>query len=305
MALNESLLNMLVSCKGTYVLEIARMLMKVPNVENKFIYMEDLSPAQVKLLHSLLDYLCSPGPDHQSYIVEVEGHLSLQSRHDPATTATTQDRDGGVVVGWGTMWSQILGTTVRLASKNLSTDVCQPTGKDIAKFLPKPVTVCPKNILSDSSPAGANTAEAAESQKGSNANSAGSGGVVTDPKNGQASLHEIYAMHSLGKLVTLNVMNIVAMRATIESHVMSVATQKSGSALLKSIRLDAKNAAILQLESIIDKSPLGERLYAFGTISTEWASKSINVPRFLFRFAVSVISVISVVVFYVFSRQSF
>ena len=139
--------------------------------------------------------------------------------------------------------------------------------------------MCPKNFLTDSSSSGSGGGGSATATDPKTGNAQGGGNAVARPDEGQATLDEIYCMHNLGQQVDLNVMNIVAMRATIEAHMMSCACQKSGKAILKAMRLDSKNAAILRVEDIISKSLLNERLYAFGTVSTEWSSKSILAPR--------------------------
>ena len=145
MTLNESLLQMLVSCKGRYLLEIARRLMEIPNTDKKLIFIEDLSSVQVKLLHRLLGHILANGSEPEEYLNEVEGHLCLQRR-----PSKTQDQDCDAdVMGWGTMWAQILGHAVQQASKQMTDEELASALQDskaIAKFLPKPGSVCVPRI---------------------------------------------------------------------------------------------------------------------------------------------------------------
>ena len=283
---NESLVNMLVSCRGKYVLCAAHALMESPSKPAKLVHMEDLTHVQVKHLHQLLGYLGSP--DDDGYVSEVEGHLALQRRTNPSSSAGAHEEDVEEVA-WGSLWCRILTEAVTASSQS-STDsstLANLSGKEIAKFLPKPAVICPAGFLNqggkDGKGPGGKDSSAAATATSQADRSSGSGGAVKDSV-GQATLAEIYCMHNLGSFVDLNVMNIMALRATVEAHLMSVAVTKSSEKLLKTLRVDSKNAAILRLCDI-DNGLKGEKLYVFGSVSTEWSSKSIKVSSRCFFLA--------------------
>ena len=270
--LNESLVNMLVSCRGKYVLCAAHTLMESPSKPGKLVHMDDLTHFQVKHLHELLGFLGSPGDD--GYVSEVEGHLALQRRATPGGASASAGGEEVEEVAWGSLWCRILTEAVTASSQSNAdpSKLASMSGKEIAKYLPKAAGICPKSFL-DKGQHSASAAAAAIPQ--GDRNGGGSGGAVKESV-GQATLSEIYCMHNLGRLVDLNVMNIVALRASIEAHLVSLAVTKSSEKLLKTMRLDSKNAAILRL-SDIDVGLKSEKLYVFGSVSTEWSSKSIKV----------------------------
>ena len=264
MILNESLVNMLISCRGKYLLSAVLTLMKVPGNDTALVHFGDLTDNQTRHLYNLLSYLCSGDPvNHKTYILEVEMCLALQRRHDGDGEVEAQE------VGWSEMWCKILNI---VKSDQLKVDM---TGEQIANFLPdlKSIKVCPASFLK---------------QKNDKSDKSDKGDKTDDPDGSTSttkatatrqspSFEELWGLHDLGESVSqVHAVSILAMRATLEAHFMANALSHSSKDLLKVLQVDPKNAAILQISDVTNALN-GAKLFAFGTISTEWAPRSIKV----------------------------
>lgn len=268
MVLNESLVNMLISCRGKYLLSAALTLMKVPGNDTALIHFGDLTDIQTRHLYNLLSYLCGEPVNHKTYILEVEMCLALQHRHDGSGTSGSNSVEvEAEEVSWSEMWCKILNI---VKSEQLKGDM---TGEQIGNFLPKSNQVCPASFLkpNDKSDKSDKT-DKTEKTDGSTTSTTKATATRQSP-----TFEELWGLRDLGESVRgVHAVSILAMRATLEAHFMANALSNSSKELLKVLQVDSKNAAILQI-SDLKEALNGAKLFAFGAISTEWAPRSIKV----------------------------
>ena len=290
--LNEPMVNMLVCCRGKYILSIILDLFKSPRAsgtsgEPTLLHFEDLTSAQVKHFFALLQYLLSP--DGSGYILEVEGALALQKRaYDQQPGPEPVDGEEAVIT-WDQMWAKVFTSALTAALKSDKSEKFEK-GKDklplsghaLAKFLPKVTAIGPKAFLDKVGKKGKSSGEAASAEANASSASDQAQGVSGQSKTVDAftllpTFEKIYTMHELGtSSEDIHSLNILSLRASIESHLMTVAMSKSSTTLLQALRVDSKNAALLGVQDC--RAELAsKKVYAFGTVSTEWTPKSLRV----------------------------
>ena len=277
--LNESIVEMLVTCRGKYLLAAAAAMMEIPGAEGDLIAFEDISQQQAKWLHSLLQDLSSnatPATSEQRlpYVMEVEARMLLQTCGEQTGSSDSSAEDTQALASWSGLWTSIIQSALTAVSR-LDKEEAQKKFEEsgsafLMKLLPKPSSVCPKFFLDADGPAGKDSVKAEPGQQ---------------PKDGQSGVLEIanptfsslYSMHDLGQKVKLNVLDVVHLRATIEAHLLAVASTASSKTLLDIMRIDSKHSALISTEDLVS-GLAGQKLYAYGAVTTEGGSKSLKVP---------------------------
>ncbi|CAE7035549.1 unnamed protein product [Symbiodinium sp. CCMP2592] len=274
-ALNGSLVESLLTVRAKYLLSTMLGLIVKPQLEAaaagqrpKLVEFEDLDAEQAEWLYDLLVYMCKSGEftDAHGFILELECRYMLQSPGD-ADMKT-----------WSAMWTEVFERALAARNKHVKTNKNKDETIELGKTLPATKMVINKSFFKEAAAAAAASAESGEVKVEND------GGVNPSgqPAQGQQEhtvqpavpyFQSIYT--ATAQQGTIHTLDVLAVQAQIQNILLMRAGCKSSEKLLGAMFSDSRSCAIIAATSLT-KELAGERIYAFGSISTEQSPKSVK-----------------------------
>ncbi|CAE7717113.1 unnamed protein product [Symbiodinium sp. CCMP2456] len=275
-ALNGSLVESLLTVRAKYVLSTMLGLIVKPQFEPsaakpKLVEFEDLDAQQTEWLYDLLVYMCKSGEftDAHAFILELESRYMLQ---------TPGDAD---MKTWSSMWTEVIERALAARNKHVKTK-----GKDetveLGKTLPASKMVINKSFFKEASLAAA----AAGSAEPGEVKVEDSGHPSEQSEQSQQEVQpavpyfqSIYT--ATAQQGTIHTLDVLAVQTQVQNTLFMRAGCSSSKKLLEGMYSDSRSSAVIAATSL-SKELAGERIFAFGSVSTEQGPKSVKVASATF-----------------------